>query len=83
MQDVPINLLSESKFGLYKRILNSHEQIIDDFTDEEPGSKDIITIRLVVLDAHKFKSYKHFYVAVTRACKKLVIFSKEDVVRLS
>lgn len=51
--------------------------------DEGFDSKDVITIRLVELDAHKFKSYKHFYVAVTRACKKLVIFSKEDVVSLS
>jgi len=30
---------------------------------------------VAILNAHKFNNYKHFYVAITRACKKLVIFS--------
>ena len=33
---------------------------------------------VVVLDAHKFEDLKHFYVAITRACKKLVIFSETE-----
>lgn len=36
---------------------------------------------VVVLNAHRFVSYKHFYVAITRACKKLVIFSEIPVLR--
>jgi len=36
---------------------------------------------VVVLNAHRFESYKHFYVAITRACKKLVIFSERPVLR--
>jgi hypothetical protein len=36
---------------------------------------------VVVLNAHRFKSYKHFYVAITRACKKLVVFSEKPVLR--
>lgn len=31
---------------------------------------------VAILDAHKFDSPKHFYVALTRACKKLVIFTE-------
>lgn len=36
---------------------------------------------VAVLNAHRFKSYKHFYVAITRACKKLVVFSERPVLR--
>jgi len=36
---------------------------------------------VVVLNAHRFVSHKHFYVAITRACKKLVIFSERPVLR--
>tara|TARA_R110002050_G_scaffold113401_2_gene228118 strand:+ start:4680 stop:6095 length:1416 start_codon:yes stop_codon:yes gene_type:complete len=31
---------------------------------------------VAILDAHRFDNYKHFYVAITRACKRLVIFSQ-------
>lgn len=34
---------------------------------------------VVVLDAHKFKSMKHFYVAITRACKRLILFSEKEI----
>lgn len=34
---------------------------------------------VVVLDAHKFQDMKHFYVAVTRACKRLFIFSEKEI----
>jgi len=35
---------------------------------------------VAILNAHRIKDYKHFYVAATRACKKLIIFSeKEDL----
>lgn len=33
---------------------------------------------VVVLDAHKFQDMKHFYVAITRACKRLFIFSEKE-----
>lgn len=33
---------------------------------------------VVLLDAHAFSDCKHFYVAITRACKKLIIFSEQD-----
>lgn len=36
---------------------------------------------VTVLNAHRFISYKHFYVAITRACKKLVVFSEKPVLR--
>jgi superfamily I DNA/RNA helicase len=32
---------------------------------------------VVILDAHKFKDKKNFYVAITRACKKLIIFTED------
>ena len=31
---------------------------------------------VAILDAHKFNSRKHLYVAITRACKKLIIFTE-------
>lgn len=57
LYDLPFDLLSESKYGLYKRILNSDNQIIDDFLEEEPDSKDILTIRLIVKEDLEPKWY--------------------------
>lgn len=34
---------------------------------------------VVIIDAHKFKCRKHLYVALTRASKKLIIFTKKKV----
>lgn len=34
---------------------------------------------VVILNAHRFESYRHFYVAVTRACKKLIVFTENPV----
>jgi DNA helicase-2/ATP-dependent DNA helicase PcrA len=34
---------------------------------------------VAVLDAHNFKCRKNFYVAITRACKKLIIFTNSKV----
>jgi len=33
---------------------------------------------VIILNAHRFSSSKHFYVAITRACKELIIFSEKD-----
>lgn len=38
---------------------------------------------VVILNAHRFDDYKHFYVAITRACKKLVIFSEKEVLEFN
>lgn len=38
---------------------------------------------VVILNAHQFDSYKHFYVAITRACKKLIIFSEKPVLNFN
>jgi DNA helicase-2/ATP-dependent DNA helicase PcrA len=35
---------------------------------------------VAVLDAHNFKCRKNFYVAITRACKKLIIFTNSKIV---
>jgi len=34
---------------------------------------------VVILDADKFNNYKHLYVALTRCCKKLIIFSSKKI----
>ena len=34
---------------------------------------------VAVLDAHKFECPKNFYVAITRACKKLIIFTNNKI----
>lgn len=34
---------------------------------------------VAVLDAHNFKCHKNFYVAITRACKKLIIFTNNKI----
>lgn len=33
---------------------------------------------VAILNAHQFDNYKHFYVAITRACKRLIIFTQSD-----
>jgi len=38
---------------------------------------------VVILNAHLFDSYKHFYVAITRACKKLIIFSEKSLLNFN
>ncbi|MGB4627041.1 MAG: ATP-binding protein [Erysipelotrichaceae bacterium] len=48
LYDVPEDLLKESKFGLYKRVLLPDNTIIDNVMEEELKSKDILTIRLIV-----------------------------------
>ncbi len=49
LYNLPPELLSETKYGLHKRLLNSSEQIIDDLSDEDSNDNvDIITIRLQV-----------------------------------
>ena len=49
LYDLPIELLSDSKFGLYKRLINSKNEIIDDIlSDDLEDSKDALTIRLLV-----------------------------------
>ncbi len=36
---------------------------------------------VLILNAHEFKSKKHFYVAISRACKKLIILSKDKIIK--
>jgi superfamily I DNA/RNA helicase len=36
---------------------------------------------VIVLNAHKFNDPRNFYVAITRACKKLIIFSENTILR--
>lgn len=49
LYDLPGELLSESKYGLHKRLLNSKGEIIDDLSQEDsPENKDILTVRLEV-----------------------------------
>lgn len=38
---------------------------------------------VTILDAHKFTCPKHFYVAASRACKRLIIFSKSPIIDFS
>jgi putative ATP-dependent endonuclease of the OLD family len=47
--DLPTELLTDSKYGLYKRLLNSDNKIIDDIiSDEFEDIQDVLTIKLVV-----------------------------------
>ena len=49
LYDLPIELLTDSKFGLHKRLLNSDGKIIDDLSQEDSeDNKDILTIKLKV-----------------------------------
>jgi len=38
---------------------------------------------VAILNAHRFESYKHFYVAITRACKHLIIFTENETLSFS
>lgn len=49
LYDLPSKLLSETKYGLYKKFLNNKDEIIDDILDEDlNGEVDILTVRLRV-----------------------------------
>jgi len=58
LYDLPIELLTDSKYGLYKRLLNSKGEIIDDLTQSESEkNRDLLTIRLIVSDDLEPKWY--------------------------
>lgn len=38
---------------------------------------------VIILNAHRFTSPKHFYVAITRPCKRLIVFTENKELRLS
>ncbi|CAA9202942.1 hypothetical protein FLA105534_04337 [Flavobacterium bizetiae] len=38
---------------------------------------------VLILDAHKFTCPKHFYVAITRACKKLIIVTEDNTLNFT
>ena len=48
LYDLPDELLTDSKYGLHKRLLTSDNQIIDDLSEEDDQSRDILTVKLVV-----------------------------------
>jgi predicted ATP-dependent endonuclease of OLD family len=49
LYDLPTELLSESKYGLHKRLLNNKGVIIDNIENEDSeDNKDLITIKLIV-----------------------------------
>lgn len=54
--DIPCELLTESKYGLYKQFLTNDNRIVDDaFADEYKS--DILTIKLIVTDSLEPKWY--------------------------
>lgn len=58
LYDLPEKLLTDSKYGLYKRILNTKGDILDDLTqDDSEDTKDILTIKLIVRDDLEPKWY--------------------------
>jgi predicted ATP-dependent endonuclease of OLD family len=58
LYDLPIELLTDSKYGLYKRLLNSQGEIIDDLTqNESEKNRDLLTIRLIVSEDLEPKWY--------------------------
>lgn len=38
---------------------------------------------VIILEADEFEDYKHLYVALTRSCKRLIIFSKSPILKPS
>ncbi|MDA3835985.1 MAG: ATP-binding protein [Nanoarchaeota archaeon] len=49
LYDLPTELLSDSKFGLYKRLINKDNKIVDDILSEDlEDCQDALTIKLVV-----------------------------------
>ncbi|HBG69670.1 MAG: hypothetical protein A2W93_12105 [Bacteroidetes bacterium GWF2_43_63] len=38
---------------------------------------------VVILNAHRISDHKHFYVAVTRACKRLIVFSNSSILQFT
>jgi putative ATP-dependent endonuclease of the OLD family len=49
LYDLPFELLIDSKYGLYKSLLNGKGEIIDDLTQyDSDENKDILTVKLIV-----------------------------------
>lgn len=58
LYDLPIELLTDSKYGLYKRLLNNHGEIFDDLTqNDSEQNKDVLTIKLIVSEDLEPKWY--------------------------
>lgn len=49
LYDLPVELITDSKYGLHKRLLNSASIIVDDLKlEDSENNKDILTIKLIV-----------------------------------
>jgi len=58
LYDLPIELLTDSKYGLYKRLLNNQGEIFDDLTQSDSEqNKDVLTIKLIVSEDLEPKWY--------------------------
>lgn len=57
LYDLPDELLTDSKYGLYKRLLTSDNKITDNLFEEDEQSRDLLTIKLVVKEDLEPKWY--------------------------
>lgn len=57
LYDLPDELLTDSKYGLYKRLLTSGNKITDNLFEEDEQSRDLLTIKLVVKEDLEPKWY--------------------------
>lgn len=57
LYNLPDELLTDYKYGLYTRLLTSDNKIIDDLSEEDEQCKDLLTIKLVVKEDLEPKWY--------------------------
>lgn len=80
LYDLPTELLTDSKYGLYKRLLNAENEIVDDILSEESyDNKDILTIKLIVNKDLE----PNWYVVNDRAHQENIEISASDRAKLN
>lgn len=81
-----MNIAISEKRTVYEAMIN-HKNIIRRVGRKIHGkcigttllTKGLEFDTVVIVDAHRIEDYRHFYVAATRACKKLIIFSEKKI----
>lgn len=79
LKDLPTELLTENKYGLYKRILGKNNEIIDNIDNNSEESVDILTIKLEV----KKDLEPKWYVINNRINQKEIEISANDRTKLN
>ena len=85
-----MNIAMSEKMTVYEAMVN-HKNIVRRVGRKIHGkcigttllTKGLEFDTVAILNAHRIEDYKHFYVAVTRACKRLFVFSEKNILQFN